>query len=37
MSLVRRIREKIEPDLRKPMYILTVRGIGYKFNSVLVK
>jgi DNA-binding response OmpR family regulator len=25
------LRQKIEPDLRKPRYILTVRGIGYRF------
>ena len=37
MSLIRRIRKKIEPDPRKPMYILTVWGIGYKFNSALSK
>lgn len=37
MSLVRRIRKKIEPNPRKPMYILTVWGIGYKFNSALTK
>lgn len=35
MSLIRRIRKKIEPDPRKPMYILTVWGLGYKFNSAL--
>lgn len=34
MSLVRRIRKKIEPN---PMYILTVWGIGYKFNNALAK
>lgn len=37
MSLVRRIRKKIEPNPREPMYILTVWGIGYKFNSALTK
>lgn len=35
MSLIRRIRKKIEPDSSKPVYILTVWGIGYKFNSEL--
>lgn len=35
MSLIRRIRKKIEPDPRNPMYILTVWGLGYKFNSAL--
>ncbi|MBI2843726.1 MAG: response regulator transcription factor [Armatimonadetes bacterium] len=28
---VRRLREKIEPDPGRPKYIVTVRGIGYKF------
>lgn len=32
MSLIRRIRKKIEPDPAKPTYILTVWGVGYKFN-----
>ena len=31
-SLIRRIRKKIEPDPAKPIYILTVWGVGYKFN-----
>ena len=35
MSLIRRIRKKIEPDPSKPVYILTVWGIGYKFNNQL--
>ena len=30
---IRNIRKKIEPDPSKPKYILTVRGVGYKFNS----
>jgi two-component system alkaline phosphatase synthesis response regulator PhoP len=30
---VRRIRMKIEPDQRKPQYILTTRGIGYSFTD----
>jgi DNA-binding response OmpR family regulator len=25
------LRQKIEPDLRNPKYILTIRGIGYQF------
>lgn len=29
-SLVKRLREKLEPDPRNPMLILTVRGQGYK-------
>jgi two-component system, OmpR family, alkaline phosphatase synthesis response regulator PhoP len=31
---VRNIRRKIETDPRKPRYILTVRGIGYKFAEM---
>ena len=30
-TLVKRLREKIEPDPANPCYILTVRGVGYKF------
>ena len=33
MSLIRRIRKKIEPNPARPIYILTVWGVGYKFNS----
>lgn len=28
---IRRLREKVEPAPDKPQYVLTVRGIGYKF------
>lgn len=35
MSLIRRIRKKIEPDPSKPIYVLTVWGIGYKFNNAI--
>ena len=31
---VRRLREKLERDPSKPVYILTKRGVGYYFNSV---
>ena len=31
---VRNIRSKIETDPRKPRYILTVRGMGYKFAEM---
>lgn len=30
---MRRLREKIEEDPSQPVYLLTVRGAGYKFNS----
>ncbi len=29
------IRKKIEPDPSRPRFILTVRGVGYKFNASL--
>lgn len=29
-----RIREKIEVDSRKPVYVVTVWGVGYRFESV---
>lgn len=32
-SLIKRLREKIEPDPRHPVLILTVRGQGYKLVS----
>lgn len=34
MVHVSNLRKKIEPDPVKPLYIQTVRGIGYKFNDV---
>ena len=30
---VKRLRAKIEPDPAKPVYLLTVRGLGYKFEG----
>ncbi|MDS1030307.1 response regulator transcription factor [Bacillota bacterium LX-D] len=30
---IRHLREKIEPDPANPQYIITVRGIGYKFRE----
>ena len=36
MSLIRRIRKKIEPEPSKPTYILTVWGIGYRFNPGII-
>jgi DNA-binding response OmpR family regulator len=30
---VRHLREKLEPDARRPEFILTVRGVGYRFRD----
>jgi len=30
---IRRLREKLEPDPRQPIYIETIRGVGYRFNA----
>ena len=30
---VRHLREKLERDPREPRYILTVRGVGYRFRE----
>jgi two-component system phosphate regulon response regulator PhoB len=30
---VRRLREKIESDPRHPLYLKTLRGIGYRFEG----
>lgn len=34
---IRRIREKIEDNPRKPQYIITQRGLGYKWNKKVSK
>jgi two-component system response regulator RegX3 len=31
---VKRLRAKIETDPAKPRHIVTVRGLGYKFESI---
>ena len=33
MSVISKLRKKIEPDPDHPFYILTVRGVGYRFNK----
>lgn len=33
IAYINKIRKKIEPDPSNPVYILTVWGIGYKFNE----
>lgn len=30
---IRRLREKLEPDPSKPRWLLTVWGVGYKFEA----
>lgn len=34
---VRRLREKIEDNPAEPTYLLTVRGLGYKWNKDVIK
>lgn len=33
MSFISKLRKKIEPNPEHPFYILTVRGVGYRFNK----
>ena len=33
MAFIRKLRKKIEPNPDAPIYILTIWGIGYKFND----
>jgi len=33
MSFISKLRKKIEPDSERPFYILTVHGVGYRFNK----
>ena len=35
MAFIRKLRKKIEPNPDNPIYILTLWGIGYKFNDRL--
>ena len=35
MAFIRKLRKKIEPNPDSPQYILTIWGIGYKFNDEL--
>jgi len=32
---IKNLRQKIEPDPSQPRYVLTVRGVGYRFNPEL--
>jgi DNA-binding response OmpR family regulator len=31
-TFVRQLRQKLEPDPEEPRYILTARGLGYRFE-----
>lgn len=33
MSFISKLRKKIEPNPEQPLYVLTVRGVGYRFNK----
>lgn len=33
MAFIRKLRKKIEPEPDSPVYILTIWGVGYKFND----
>ena len=32
-TFIRRLRRKLEPDSPEPLYIVTVPGVGYRFNN----
>lgn len=32
-SFIRKLRKKIKPDPNNPRYIITIWGVGYKFNE----
>ncbi len=36
-SHINRLRAKIEPEMAKPIYIITTWGVGYKFNEDIQK
>lgn len=33
MSFISKLRKKVEPNSEQPFYILTVHGVGYRFNK----
>ena len=37
MAFIRKLRKKIEPQPDSPEYIITILGIGYKFNENIKK
>ena len=34
---ISRLRDKIEPDPKRPVYLVTVRGFGYRFQGKTMK
>jgi DNA-binding response OmpR family regulator len=34
---IRRLREKIEDNVKEPEYIITQRGFGYKWNKDVIR
>jgi DNA-binding response OmpR family regulator len=32
-NFVQQLRAKLEPDPQRPRYVLTVRGVGYRFDG----
>jgi DNA-binding response OmpR family regulator len=32
-SHIKNLRQKLEPDARRPRYVLTVHGIGYRLRA----
>ena len=37
MAFIRKLRKKVEPQADLPGYIITIWGIGYKFNENNIK
>lgn len=35
-ACIRRVREKIEPDRSRPIYLKTIRGVGYRLDAMPV-
>jgi DNA-binding response OmpR family regulator len=33
-ACIRRIREKIEPDRKRPSFLKTIRGVGYRLDAI---
>ena len=37
MSFISKLRKKIEPNPEQPFYVLTVRGVGYRFRRLSIE